>query len=157
MSEPILVCASVSHGNTRRVADAIAGVLGASVISPESADPTGSDLDGHDLVGFGSGIYYGSFHSDLVAYIDALPPQDGTPAFLFATSGLAESRWLRFSASLVERLEHKGFEVVGGFSCRGFDTFMPFKLVGGIRRGRPNRTDLASARAFAEHLRDNAR
>lgn len=33
----VIVCASVSHGNTRRVADTMARVLGAKVVSPEEA------------------------------------------------------------------------------------------------------------------------
>jgi hypothetical protein len=42
---------------------------------------------------------------------------------------------------------------VGNFSCRAYDTWTPLKLVGGIRKGRPNADDLAAARAFAEGLR----
>lgn len=150
MAKSIIVCTSVSHGNTKRIADAIAAVLDAPVVAPSQAD-----LDGAELVGFGSGIYLGKFHADLLRFVDALPYQNGRKAFLFATSGLPESRFLRFSDALVERLEGKGFDVVGGFSCRGFDTYGPFKLVGGIRKGKPDENDLSSARAFAEHLRDS--
>ncbi|MEU8844704.1 hypothetical protein AB0C70_00335 [Streptomyces sp. NPDC048564] len=42
----------------------------------------------------------------------------------------------------------------GSFSCRAFDTWTPFKLVGGINKQRPNAGDLAAARAFAGRLRD---
>ncbi|MFF1449682.1 hypothetical protein ACFVYF_16265 [Streptomyces sp. NPDC058274] len=42
---------------------------------------------------------------------------------------------------------------MGNFSCRAYDTWTPLKLVGGIRKGRPNADDLAAARAFAEGLR----
>jgi hypothetical protein len=42
---------------------------------------------------------------------------------------------------------------VGNFSCWANDTWTPLKLVGGIRKGRPNADDLAAARAFAEGLR----
>lgn len=149
MAKSIIVCASVAHGNTRKIADAIAPVLGATVVSP-----TAADLGDAELVGFGSGIYRGKFHESLLAFVDSLPQQNGRRAFVFATSGLAESRFLRFSESLVNKLEDKAFDVVAGFSARGFDTYGPFKLVGGIRKGRPDADDLASARAFAEHLRD---
>lgn len=150
MATSIIVCTSVAHGNTKKIADAISGVLDAPVVLPTSAD-----LGDVELVGFGSGIYRGKFDADLRAFVDSLPQQNGRKAFLFATSGLAESRILRFSASFVDTLEDKGFDVVGGFSCRGFDTYGPFTLVGGIRKGRPNADDLASARAFAEHLKES--
>ena len=149
MGKSVIVCTSVAHGNTRKIADALAGVLDADVVSPDDAD-----LEGAELVGFGSGIYLGKFHADLLNFIDSLPQQNGRRAFVFATSGLPESRLFRYSARIVDALESKGFEVVAGFSSRGFDTYGPFKLVGGIRKGRPNAEDLASARAFAEHLRD---
>ena len=41
---------------------------------------------------------------------------------------------------------------LGEFGCRGYDTFGPFKLMGGIARGRPNEADLAAARAFYRDL-----
>ena len=43
---------------------------------------------------------------------------------------------------------NKGCPVLGEFGCRGYDTFGPFKLVGGIAKGRPNERDLEQARAF---------
>lgn len=155
MANSIILCTSVSHGNTKRIADAIAGVLDAPVVSPSDANRDGPHVDDADLVGFGSGIYLGKFHAELLKFVDSLPPQNGRKAFLFATSGLPESRVFRFSGSFVDKLEDKGFDVVGGFSCRGFDTFGPFKLIGGIRKGKPDDDDLASARAFAAHLLDS--
>lgn len=122
------------------------GVLHAPVVPPADAD-----LAGYDLVGFGSGIYRGSFHPDLRTFVELLPQDDGRAAFLFATSGLAESRFLRFSEPLVDALEHKGFDVVGGFSCRGSWSITRF---GRVRRGKPDAADLSSARSFAEHVKN---
>ncbi|MEJ8646009.1 hypothetical protein WKI68_41900 [Streptomyces sp. MS1.HAVA.3] len=48
----VIVCVSVSHGNTRRVADTMASVLGAKVVAPEEVDL--GELAGADVVGFGS-------------------------------------------------------------------------------------------------------
>lgn len=147
----VIVCTSVSHGNTRRVADSMAQVLGAKVVSPEQADP--AELAGTDLVGFGSGVFYGRLHRGLTDFVRALPGQRGR-AFVFATSGLPEVPLAPFTRPLVRLLESKGFEVDGTFSCRAFDTWAPFKVVGGINKQRPNVADLAAARAFAEQLRD---
>ncbi|MCX4501607.1 flavodoxin family protein [Streptomyces anulatus] len=146
----VIVCASVSHGNTRRVADSMAQVLGAKVVSPEQADLAG--LVGADLVGFGSGVFYQRLHPRLIEFVKALPPRRGR-AFVFATSGLPELPLVPFTRPLVRLLEGKGFEVVGNFSCRALDTMKPFTLVGGIQKQRPNDGDLAAARAFAAGLR----
>ena len=42
--------------------------------------------------------------------------------------------------------------VLGSFGCKGYDTFGPFKLVGGIARGRPNEADLEQARSFYQEI-----
>ncbi|MFK0257945.1 flavodoxin family protein [Streptomyces sp. NPDC090445] len=147
----VIVCASVSHGNTRRVADTMAQALGANVVSPEQADL--AELAGADLVGFGSGVFYSRLHPRLTNFVKALPSGRGR-AFVFATSGLPELPLAPFTRPVVQLLEGKGFEVDGSFSCRAFDTWTPFKLVGGINKERPNAGDLAASRAFAERLRD---
>ncbi|MEV6669778.1 flavodoxin family protein [Streptomyces sp. NPDC051162] len=146
-----IVCTSVSHGNTKRVADVMGQALEAPVVGPDQVDK--AELSTYDLVGFGSGIFLGSFHPQLREFVQSLPEERRGKAFVFATSGLPEARFQRFSRPLVRLLEQKGFEVVGTFSCRAFDTYLPFKLVGGIKKGRPNATDLESAHMFAEGLR----
>ncbi|MFD0417956.1 flavodoxin family protein [Streptomyces sp. NPDC127108] len=147
----VIVCASVSHGNTRRVADSMAQVLGAKVVSPEEADP--AELAGADLVGFGSGVFYSRLHPHLTEFVKALPAGRGR-AFVFATSGLPELPVAPFTRPLVKVLEGKGYEVDGSFSCRAFDTWAPFKIVGGINKQRPDAGDVEAARAFAEGMRD---
>ncbi|RSS33460.1 flavodoxin [Streptomyces sp. WAC07061] len=146
----VIVCTSVSHGNTRRVADTMARVLGAAVVSPAEADP--AELAAAALVGFGSGVYYGRLHPTLTALVRGLPEARGR-AFVFATSGLPGPSSAPFTHPLARRLAGKGFRVEGSFSCRAFDTWGPFGLVGGINRQRPDAGDLAAARLFAERLR----
>ncbi|MEV0246607.1 flavodoxin family protein [Nocardia sp. NPDC050712] len=146
----IIVCTSVSHGNTKQIADVVGEVIGARVVTPEEVDAT--QLAGYDLVGFGSGIFLGSFHARLREFVQALPPAPQTKAFVFATSGFPDAGFQRFSRPLVRQLTQKGFDVVDTFSCRAHDTYLPFKLVGGIRKGRPDASDLAAARTWAEGL-----
>lgn len=148
----VIVCASVSHGNTLRVADAMARVLGSRVVSPEEADP--AELADADLVGFGSGVFYGRLHPRLTDFARALPTGRGGRAFVFATSGLPSLPPAPFTRPLVRLLEGKGFEVGAPFICRAWDTWAPFKLVGGLNKQRPDAGDLAAARAFAERLRE---
>jgi len=50
------------------------------------------------------------------------------------------------------KLQSKGMEVLAGFSCKALDTYGPFKLTGGINKGRPNEEDLKKAREFAAGL-----
>lgn len=147
----LIVCVSKSNGNTRRVADRMAEVLGAEVVAPESVDP--ETLCGYDLVGFGSGIYYMTVDARLRKLIGRLPAVVNVRAFTFFTSGARKIPLMDYNKPVRKQLESKGFEVIGSFSCRGFDTVGPFGFIGGINRGRPDEHDLDRAAAFAARLR----
>lgn len=149
----LIVCVSMSHGNTRRVADRMAEVLGAEVAEPESVDA--QKLRDYDLVGFGSGIYFMSVHARLRDFIRGLPHVDGVSAFTFFTSGARELPLWNYSKPLRNQLASKGFHVVGSFSCRGLDTVGPFGFIGGINKGHPDGHDLDRAEAFAARLRQH--
>lgn len=103
----IIVCASVSHGNMRRVADSMAQVLGAKVVSPEQAD-----LAGADLVGFGSGVSCQRLHPRLTDFVKALPTGRGR-AFVSATRGLPELPLMPFTRPLVRLSKARGSRRTG--------------------------------------------
>ncbi len=148
----LVLCKSVHHENTRRVADRIAAVLQATVVDPDDALlPTAGELS---LIGFGSGIYYGRFHKSIRDWLKHIPPNAGIGhrAFVFSTSGLPFLSWL-YHRPLRHALQSKGFEVVGEFSCRGYDTFGPLWLIGGLNRKHPNEQDLLHADRFAVQLK----
>lgn len=148
----LIICVSTSHGNTGRVADRMAEVLDAEVVEPESVDP--KRLCEYDLVGFGSGIYYMSVDARLRKLMRSLPHVDGIRAFTFFTSGARQIPLLDYNKPVRNQLASKGFEVLGSFSCRGFDTVGPLGFIGGINRGRPNDHDLERAAAFAARVRE---
>ena len=113
----LIVCVSVSHGNTRKVADAFAEELGARVVEPEQVRP--EEVPRHEVVGFGSGIYYTRPHRRLLDLIDRLPDGGGTKVFTFATSGSSGLPGLRYTRSLDKALARRGYDVVDTFTCRG--------------------------------------
>jgi len=107
------------------------------------------------LIGFGSGIYFGKHHKNLLNLVDKLPKLDGKKAFIFSSSGTKEGKLFnKFHKSIKEKLRKKGVNVIGEFSCLGFDTYGPLKLIGGISKGRPNEKDLENARVFAGSLKN---
>lgn len=148
----LIVCVSISHGSTRRVADRMAEVLDADAAEPETVDP--QTLHGYDLVGFGSGIYCGMVHPRLWMFVRRLPRVDGVRAFTFFTSGAPEVPLFGYGWPMRHRLASKGVRVFDSFSCRGFDTVGPFGLIGGLNKGRPDERDLDRAAAFAVRLRE---
>ncbi len=150
----LIVCVSVSNGNTRRVADRMAAVLDAEVVAPEAVDP--DSLGQYDLVGFGSGIYFTLVHPRLWDLMRRLPDGGarGRRAFIFFTSGAPAPPFLDYGGLMRRRLTSKGFDVLGSFSCRGLDKVGPLRLIGGVHKGRPNERDLGRAAGFAAGLRE---
>ena len=82
----LIICKSIHHGNTQKVAEVIVDVLGAELVKPEELDI--NTVAEYDLVGFGSGIYYGKHHRDLLNVVDNLPSVGDKRAFIFSTSGI---------------------------------------------------------------------
>ncbi len=155
----VVVC-SYHHKNTEKVARAIAGVLGAPVTTPRQVTP--EEVAEYDLVGFGSGIYHGTFHPSLLGLAGALPPAGNGKAFLFSTYGApAVAAGGEFVAKnhrrIREKLQAKGYEVVGEFACAGWNTNVCLKYIGGLNKGRPNADDLGRAEEFARRLLGKAR
>ncbi len=130
----------------------MATTLSADLLEVEQVDV--NVLAKYDLIGFGSGIYFGKYHKSLLELIDRLPVLENKKAFIFSTSGLRKMRFIHdFDKSLKEKLLQQGFNIVGEFSCRGFDTSQAAKIIGGINRGRPDEKDLKQAENFARGLR----
>jgi flavodoxin len=143
-----IVCISTHHGNTGRVAQAMADVLAAVVLTVDET----ATLDGraYDLIGFGSGIYFGRHHAALRNLVSHMP-WSPRRAFVFSTAGIASLApiWHR---GLIRSLRRRGCQVVGQFCCPGWDTVGPLRLFGGLHVKRPNEDDLRRAAAFARSL-----
>lgn len=131
----------------------------AEPLETEPLEPRNVDINSLltlDLIGFGSGIYFGRHHRTLLGFVDRLPFLAGKKAFIFSTSGarngIVQLPWCDYNRALSRRLQQKGFEAIGEFSCRGLDTSGPWRLLGGFGRGRPSTEDLRNARDFASRL-----
>jgi flavodoxin len=156
----LIVLVSYHHLNTKKVADVFSKVLDAQIKTPQQVSP--EELRQFDLVGFGSGIYSDKNDQSLLDLVDQLPQVTYKKAFLFSTSGMpigisGQNRLEEYTSkchtTLREKLQSKGYRVVGEFSCAGFNTNQFLKWFGGINKGRPNAEDLKRAEAFATKLK----
>ena len=136
---------SAHHGNTRKLVEAIAQGRDVTLIDALTAKST--DLSGYDLIGFASGIYFGKFHQSVVEFAKNNLPQ-GKKVFFLSTYGGSNG-----TRAIEEAVKVKDARIVGGFGCKGYDTFGPFRLVGGIAKGHPDEADLKNARDFFDGLR----
>lgn len=152
MPGAIIIVESWHHGNTRRIAEALAEALNAALLSPPAARDV--DLSQYNLVGLGSGVYFGRLGSeirDFVTRARALPAQ----AFLFSTAGLPfAARW--WHRGVRRQLEARSCQVLGEFCCRGWDSVGPLQWIGGLNRRHPDSADLQRAREFARLMQERA-
>jgi len=155
----LVVVFSYHHGNTRKIADAVAKVLGAEVKTPREVKP--EEIAEYDLIGFGSGIYSAKHHASLLDLVDRLPKVAGKKAFIFSTYGApavaAGGDFVKNNHSqLRKKLKAKGYEVSREFACAGWNTNVFLKYFGGLNRGRPNAEDLKNAEMFARKMKEKA-
>jgi flavodoxin len=142
----LIIYHSEHHQNTEKIARAMAAKIGADL--KEAREVKAEDINNYEIIGFGSGVYNGRFHKDLLEIIDNISHQDNKKAFIFSTTGsLSYSRLAhdRFSPLLLD----KGFKIIGEFSCPGFDTALTRE---GINKGRPNEQDLENAEKFIQDI-----
>ena len=142
-----IVYASVHHGNTKKIVDEIAKNEELDLI--DATQIKEKNLSEYDLIGFASGIYFGKFHQSVLDFASVNEIED-KKVFLICTYGGSEAY-----KSIEQIIESKGAEIVGKFSCKGYDTFGPFKLIGGVAKGHPNDRDLVAAVDFFENLLKN--
>jgi flavodoxin len=146
----MIVLVSYHHNNTQKIAEVISKVLDAQVKTPEQT--TVDDLQQYDLIGFGSGIYAGRHHKTLLKFVEELPQVLNKKVFIFSTCANTKNA-PKYHLVLREELKSKGYSIAGEFNCAGLNTWGPFKLVGGIKKGRPNSDDLKLAEEFASNLK----
>lgn len=142
-----LICYySRHHGNTRKVLEAIAQEGEVDLVDVTTRQSV--SWDENDCIGFASGIYGFEFQKAVTEYARQYLPK-GKPVFFVYTYGGAKGT----GAKAVEDVARaKGCPVLGEFSCKGYDTFGPFKLMGGISKGHPDAQDLENARSFYRAL-----
>lgn len=142
-----IVFYSEHHGNTKKLIDAIAAENDVTII--DATKDENQDLADYDLIGFASGIYYGKFAGQVIKYAERNLNTIGKKVFFLYTYGSERKSYCMDIESLVKS---KGSEVVGRYGCSGFDTFGPFKLVGGLCKGHPDSQEIQGAVDFFAEL-----
>ena len=134
------------HGNTLKVLEAMAGEGKVDLIDVTARQAV--RLEAYDCVGFASGIYGFEFQKAVVEFARQYLPQ-GKPVFFVYTYGGAKGTGPK---AVAEIAKERSCPVLGEYSCKGYDTFGPFKLVGGIAKGHPDQRDLDNARKFYREI-----
>ena len=147
MKKVAIIYASIHHGNTEKVVTAMAQDMPVTLFKAEQAQNV--DFSEYDSIGFASGIYAGRFHKSIYAFLKHHRHEFPKYAFAVCTSGMGKGRYAKKFAGY---LQANGFTVLGEFECKGFDTFGPFKLFGGLGKGHPDDKELADGVEFIKKI-----
>ena len=148
----LLVVYSYHHKNTLKVATVMGQVLDAQIKRPKNVDP--DEVQGYDLVGFGSGIDSGKNYGPLLEFADRLPRVADKKAFIFSTAGITgPEKVAQDHKALMDKLQAKGYLILGEFGCKGFNTNSFLKYFGGMNKASPDPQDLENAKRFAQDLK----
>ena len=141
-----IVYYSKHHGNTKKLLDAI--VADNSVTLIDVTEQPNADLSSYDRIGFASGIYFTSFAKQILFFADEHLPENKEVFYLY-THGAPVGGFLK---SIREIAEKKHCRELGSYHCLGYDTFGPFKMIGGIAKGHPSEEEIAGAVRFFQSL-----
>ena len=91
---------------------------------------------------------YGKYYPQMLKFLENNLPCDKDVFYIHTAGDPRENH----ADSAKKIAEEKNCRCLGVFYCKGFDTFGPFKLVGGINKNRPNTEDMEQAVQFYRGL-----
>ena len=146
----VILYVSKHHGNTKKLIDAV--VAAHPEIDLIDVSTLGKyeypDLSSYHIIGIASGIYYGGFDKDLRRVAQECL-RDGDNVIGFMTYGGTDKQNGR---DLDGICRVKRATLVSIYGCVGYDTWGPFKLVGGVNKERPNQEDIDGAVEFYDRI-----
>ena len=145
----LIVVKSKHNDNTLKIAEAMSEV--APVTITELDNVNNYKLSEYDIVGFGSGIYFGKHDKELLKFVKGVCDKKAY-SFVFSTSG--SKNFEKNNRTLVKLLESKNKVVLGSFGCTGLDKFFIFALGGGLNKGHPDADDFDAAQSFILEIID---
>lgn len=144
----IIIYESKHHGNTKKVCDRVAAECQVELIE---AGNVGVDFkwEDYDMVGFASGIAYSKFYDSVSRAAEQIPAGKGT--FFIYTCAKNDKD---FAAKIKKVIEERGAKCLGSYGCRGFNTYGPLKLIGGMNKSNPNEDELKAAVEFVKKVEE---
>lgn len=142
----IIYC-SVHHKNTLKLIEAISKKY-PDILLLDAAKVILKNLQEYDIIGIASGIFYGKMHKAALTFLENNLPEH-KKSFIIYTSGSEKADYGK-DAELIIRSRNCTY--LGKYSCPGFDTFGPFKLVGGLNKNHPDIDEINGAVTFMDGL-----
>ena len=141
-----IVYYSEHHGNTKKLLDAIAEQNPVDLVDVTANEQY--NLSGYDRIGIASGVAYGKYYPQMLKFLENNLP-DGKEVFFLHTAGDPRESHANSAKTIAEK---RNCRSLGVFYCKGFDTFGPFRLLGGINKHHPDDEEIRQAIEFYRKL-----
>ncbi len=142
----VIIYASVHHGNTKKIVEAIASKNDVAVFDILSKGEI--NLEEYDCIGIASGIAYGKYYPQMIKFVEENLPGNKKVFFIHTAGSPRENH----NSAVKAVAKSGGCECLGTYFCKGFDTYGPFKLIGGIAKGHPDSTEIQGAVDFFDKI-----
>ena len=146
MEKAVIIYASTHHGSTRKLVEAIANQYGIDQI--DATKQQYADLSQYDLIGFASGIDFGKFYDCVEQFLENKLLEKKQVFFLYTCARVSN----RFTETIKSAARKKGAVILGEYGCRGFNTYGPWKMIGGMNKGHPTQEEITEAVRFFESI-----
>lgn len=146
MYKAAIIYASTHHGSTRKLVEAIADKY--EVVQIDATNCQQADLSGYDLIGFASGIDFGRFYDSVEQFLEGNLPEGKRVFFLYTCAKLNH----RFTEKIKAAALEKKAVILGEFGCKGYNTYGPLKLIGGMNKKHPSEDEISHAVEFFASL-----
>ena len=146
MKNIAIIYASTHHGSTKKLVDAISEKYDITQIDAENHNT--ADLSEYDMIGFASGIDFGKFYTSVEEFLINNLPKSKKVFFLYTCAKTSD----RFTKTMKEKALGKDAVIMGEYGCKGYNTYGPWKLIGGMNKNHPDKEELDGAVRFFESI-----
>lgn len=146
MNKIAIIYASRHHGSTRKLVEAIANKHQITLIDASKHNQV--DLSEYDKIGFASGIDFGKFYECVEVFLEKNLPENKKVFFLFTCAKLNAN----FTNSIRAKALEKGTTILGEYGCKGYNTYGPWKLIGGMNKNHPDAVEMNEVVLFYESI-----
>ena len=146
MKKKIIIFASKHHNNTYKLVKAISDKYEITTI--DATKETFADLTEYDTIGFASGIDFGKFYEEIENFAEANLPIKKEVFFLYTCAMERKG----FTNSIREIALKKDAIILGEYGCKGYNTYGPWKVIGGMNKKHPTEVEVKSAVEFFDKI-----
>ena len=146
MKKIVIVYESVHQRNTKKLVKAISERYNLTLIDAKSEEKI--DLFEYDIIGFASGIDFGKFYPNIEQCLKENLPENKNVFFMYTCAKPNK----KFTQAIKTEALKKNANILGEYGCKGYNTYGPWKLIGGINKHHPDDNDISGAIKFFENI-----